>query len=340
MIAIYDRIKSFSSVARLSKHEQIVRGVLTSIEDQIVERGQMLPSINKMSSELGFARKTVDKAYGELKDRGLVESRNRRGFFVSTEAVEQTLKVALILYEFRPFQEVFYNVFRQAVGANVQVDTYFHHNNLAVFGDTIAKIAGRYGIYVVAPIVDKRVPAILDQLMEGRLLLVDRYVDMGAAVPHVIQEFQRSTYALLNGLEDRIKQYKRVEIFFRKDSESAYPPEILVACRRFCREQSIRLTVSERYLSGSLERNVLYLTVGDNDLWTLLEDCIDRNWKLGLDLGVLAHNESRIKKMVHGGVSTWSTDFSRMAEEAARFVMERFPEKITIPTVFIDRKSF
>ncbi len=340
MIAIYDRIKRFSSVARLSKHEQIVRGVLTSIEDQVVERGQMLPSINKMSSELGFARKTIDKAYGELKDRGLVESRNRRGFFVSTEAVEQTLKVAVVLYEFRPFQEVFYNVFRQAVGANVQVDTYFHHNNLAVFGDTITKIAGRYGLYLVAPIVHKQVIPILDQLMEGRLLLIDRYVNMGANVPHVIQEFQTSTYALLINLKDRIEKYKRIEIFFRKDGESAYPPEILVACRRFCREQKIRLRVSERYLSGSLERDVLYLTVGDNDLWTLLEDCIDQGWELGRELGVLSHNESRIKKIVHGGVSTWSTDFSRMAEEAARFVLERTPERVTIPTVFIDRESF
>ncbi len=327
-------------MARLSKHEQIVKGVLMSIEDQLVERGQMLPSINQMSNELGFARKTIDKAYSELKDRGLVESRNRRGFFVSTESVDQTVRVALIMYEFRPFQEVFYNVFRQSVGENVQVDTFFHHNNLSVFEDIIAKVTGRYGLYVVAPIVDRRVPKILSQLIDNRLLLIDRFVNLGEGRPHVIQEFEESTFAMLSSLLDRVAGYKRVEIFFRQDTEAAYPKEILSACRRFCTLNRIKLKIHDRYASGTLEKNVLYLTIGDNDLWSLLEDCIDRDFVLGEDIGVLSHNESRIKKIVHGGVSTWSTDFSKMAEVAARFVLERKPERVTIPTVFIDRNSF
>ncbi|MEL7160634.1 MAG: winged helix-turn-helix domain-containing protein [Bacteroidota bacterium] len=337
MVDIYQRIREFSGVARLSKHEQIVNGVLASIEDQLVERGQMLPSINRMSSELGFARKTVDKAYGELKDRGLVESRNRRGFFVSTEAVNQTVRVALVLYEFRPFQEMFYNVFRQSVGDNVQVDTFFHHNNLAVFEDIMSKVAGRYGLYVVAPVIHKRTSEILEQLINSRLLLIDRFVETRADVAHVIQEFETSTQRVLTSLLERIRGYSRIELFFRADA--AYPPGILSACRRFCREHRIKLRVRERYEPGTLELGVLYLTVGDGDLWSLLEDCIDRNYVLGTDLGVLSHNESRIKKIVHGGVSTWSTDFGRMAERAARFVLERNPERITIPTVFIDRNS-
>jgi DNA-binding transcriptional regulator YhcF (GntR family)/DNA-binding LacI/PurR family transcriptional regulator len=340
MVDIYNRIREFSSVARLSKHEQIVKGVLTSIEDHLVERGQMLPSINQMSTELGYARKTIDKAYGELKDRGLVESRNRRGFFVRTDSVDQTIRVALVLYEFRPFQEMFYNVFRQSVGENVQVDTFFHHNNLSVFEDIITKITGSYGLYIVAPIINQQVPIILGQLINNRLLLVDRFVDLGPDRPHVIQEFEESTFNMLSGLLERIRAYKRIEIFFRQDTETAYPLEILSACRRFCSRNGVKLKVHDRYVAGSLEREVLYLTIGDNDLWSLLEDCIDRGYELGKDLGILSHNESRIKKIVHGGISTWSTDFGQMAEEAARFVLERKPERTTIPTVFIDRGSF
>lgn len=321
----------------LSKHEQIVNGVLTSIEDHLVERGQMLPSINQMSSNLGFARKTIDRAYSELKGRGLVVSRNRKGFFVSTDAVGQTMRVALVLYEFRPFQEVFYNVFRQSVGENVQVDTFFHHNNLSVFEDIVSKVTGHYGLYVVAPVLDPRTPQILDQIISTRLLLVDRHVSTTKKVSHVIQEFNQSTFQVLTQLQDRIRKYRRVELFFRQ--EMAYPPEILAACQRFCREQDISLEVRDQYLHGSLETKVLYLTIGDADLWTLLEDCIDQGLVLGRDVGVLSHNESRIKKMIHGGVSTWSTDFGRMAELAADFVLNRKPEWITVPTVFIDRNS-
>ncbi|MEO0731988.1 MAG: GntR family transcriptional regulator [Bacteroidota bacterium] len=337
MVDIYERIREFSGVARLSKHEQIVNGVLASIEEQLVERGQMLPSINQMSSELGVARKTVDRAYGELKDRGLVESRNRRGFFVSTEAIHQTVRVALVLYEFRSFQEMFYNVFRQSVGDNVQMDTFFHHNNLSVFEDIMAKVAGRYGLYVVAPMIHERTPEILEQVLSSRLLIVDRCVMTKSEVSHVIQEFEASTREVLTGLLDRIRRYSRMELFFR--SGVAYPPGILSACQQFCKDHRIKLRLRERYEPGSVESGVLYLTVGDGDLWTLLEDCIDRGYVLGQDLGVLSHNESRIKKIVHGGVSTWSTDFGRMAERAARFVLEREPQRVTIPTVFIDRNS-
>jgi hypothetical protein len=324
-------------VPTLSKHQQIVNGVLTSIEDHLVERGQMLPSINQMSINLGFARKTIDRAYAELKDRGVVISLNRKGFFVNTEAVGQVIRVALVLYEFRPFQEVFYNVFRESVGENVQVDTFFHHNNLSVFEDIVTKITGHYGLYVIAPVIDARTPQILDQIINTRLLLVDRYVATKKKVSHVIQEFDQSTFEVLTQLQDRIRKYKRVELFFRKGM--AYPREILAACQRFSAEQKIAITVKDQYLPGSLDTNVLYLTIGDADLWSLLEDCIDQGLVLGRDVGVLSHNESRIKKMIHGGVSTWSTDFGQMAGLAADFVLNRIPERVTVPTIFIDRNS-
>ena len=337
MVEIYDKIRAFSEVAHLSKHEQIVNGLLTSIEDRVVERGQMLPSINQMSNELGFARKTIDRAYGELKDRGLVESRNRLGFFVRTEAVDQAVRVALVLYEFRPFQEMFYNVFRQSLGENVQVDTFFHHNNLSVFEDIMAKVAGRYGVYVVAPVVHERSARVLRQLTSNRLLLIDRRVNLPGGGPFAVQEFGQSTYRVLEQLEGRIRRYERTVLFFREDAD--YPPAIREACGKFFRERRLELVVEPSYAAASVRRGQLYLTIGDTDLWTLLEDVIERGWVLGRDVGVLSHNESRIKKIVHGGISTWSTDFGEMAELAARFVLERNPERTVVPTKLIDRGS-
>lgn len=337
MVEIYQRIREFAEVPQLSKHEQIVNGLIASIEDRVVERGQLLPSINQMAGELGFARKTIDRAYGELKYRGLVESRNRRGYFVSTEDVEQSIRVALILYEFRPFQEMFYNVFRSSLGERVQIDTFFHHNNINVFKDTVTNIAGRYGMYVIAPIVNEKVDKILRLLPENRLLLIDRFLPTRAAVAHVTQEFEQSTYHILCELKSTIKQYTRIVLFFRVATD--YPAGILTAFTRFCNELDIDLLVKEQYQPGSVEREVLYVTVGDSDLWTLLEDCIDQKLVLGKDVGILSHNESRIKRIVHGGVSTWSTDFSKMAERAAQYVLERAVLQETIPTVFIDRGS-
>ena len=338
MVELYERIREFSDVQRLSKHEQIVQGVLASIEDQVVERGQMLPSINKLSNELGCARKTVDKAYGVLKDRGLVESKNRRGYFVSTESVQQSIRVALVLYEFRPFHETFYNVFRQSVGEHVQVDTFFHHNNLTVFEDIVVKIAGSYGLYVVAPVVDERSPAILSSLIQNRLLLIDRMVEMPGSIPRVVQEFEQSTYSILSSLRDRIGKYERVVLFHR--AAAAGPMGIRRAVERFCAESKINCAVMDHYEPETVRERTLYLPIADSDLWSLLEDCIDRGWAPGREIGILSHNESKIKKIIQGGIATWSTDFGQMANRAARWVLERQPEQATIPTVFIDRNSF
>ncbi|MEL6356681.1 MAG: GntR family transcriptional regulator, partial [Bacteroidota bacterium] len=137
---------------------------------------------------------------------------------------------------------------------------------------------------------------------------------------------------------EKVIHYQCVVLFFREKTD--YPPGILRAFRRFCKEQRIPCKVLDHYEPGTVEKSCLYVTIGDSDLWTILEDCIDQALVLGQDVGILSHNESRIKRIVHGGISTWSTDFSRMAERAASFVLEREPTQETIPTVFIDRGSF
>ncbi|MEM7575121.1 MAG: GntR family transcriptional regulator [Bacteroidota bacterium] len=337
MVEIYTRIRGYAEVSSLSKHEQIVSGMIAAIEDGIVERGDLLPSINMLSGELGYARKTIDKAYGELKDRGLIEARNRKGFFVSTEDVEQVVRVALVLYEFRPFQEVFYNVFRASVGENVQVDTFFHHNDFEVFKDIVTKVAGRYGCYVVAPVIHAQSSKVLTQLTANRLLIIDRQLSASPLSCFVIQEFEATTYGIFSGLRERFQKYDQVVLFFRK--HTAYPAGILTGSLRFFKEHGIKYQILDAYQEGSLRKGNLYITVGDADLWSLLEDCIDLSYTLGEDVGVLSHNESRIKKMVHGGISTWSTDFSQMAERAAAFVLERGNMQEVVPTVFIDRGS-
>lgn len=78
----YRKIQELEEVPSFSKHEQLVRGIINAIEEKIVSQGSILPSVNKMEKELGFARKTIVEAYDELKERGLVESKNRLGYFV------------------------------------------------------------------------------------------------------------------------------------------------------------------------------------------------------------------------------------------------------------------
>lgn len=55
MITIFEKIPS------CSKHEQFVQGFINAIDERIISKGEVLPSINVLIKELGFARETVMK---------------------------------------------------------------------------------------------------------------------------------------------------------------------------------------------------------------------------------------------------------------------------------------
>ena len=80
-----------------SKHDQLVQGIINAIDEKIVVQGDALPSVNTMISEVGFARETIMKGYRELVSRGIVESKNRLGYFVANSNTNQELKVALLM---------------------------------------------------------------------------------------------------------------------------------------------------------------------------------------------------------------------------------------------------
>lgn len=60
-----------------TKHDQLVEGIINAINDKSLVPGDMLPSVNVMIKEVGFARETIVRGYKDLIGRGLIESRNR-----------------------------------------------------------------------------------------------------------------------------------------------------------------------------------------------------------------------------------------------------------------------
>jgi len=58
MATIFGKIKELESAILLSKHEQLINGILNSIDDKILVQGSVLPSVKIMSKELGFASET------------------------------------------------------------------------------------------------------------------------------------------------------------------------------------------------------------------------------------------------------------------------------------------
>ncbi|MEO0472250.1 MAG: substrate-binding domain-containing protein [Bacteroidota bacterium] len=336
-MSLLDKITALQSVNTLSKHEHLVNGITEAIDAKILSKGDQLPSINVMVKELGYARKTIVKAYEELKSRGIVESKQFKGYYILSEETHLKMKVALLLYAFHSFQETFYNTFRDHLGDNVQMDVFFHHNNPELFETILSNIEKRYGMYVIAPIQSPTVSARLKDFPPEKLLLVDRYLPLGPEYSYIAQEFEQNTFEKLGRLLPQIQKYEHLMLLFREDAD--YPEGIRKGFVKFLEKHGVEGSIREAYEVGTLQKGYAYLFISDNNLFLLVRDCLKENFTIGEDVGIISCNESLTKEIIASGLTTMSTDFVEMARKAAEFVNTRKPIQEIIPTRLIKRKS-
>ncbi len=320
-----------------TKKEKIVSAVSYCIQESDLRLGDILPSVNELSAQVGFSRETVVLAYKDLKERGIIDSKHGLGYFVANKELEIEQTVALVLYGFQTFQQDFYNSFRKTLGKKFKIDVFFHHNNSKIFESILSDINGNYGNYVVAPIQDNRFSKILDSFPTSKLILIDRYLHVSDTVSKITQEFEQSLLLVLHGLKTEIAKYKRLILFYKSSSD--YPKEIYSATQQFCREQKIDLIIKEEYELNELELGSLYFTVGDSDLWKILKDVKENNFHLGKDVGILSHNDSPVKEIIFDGITTFSTDFVEMGIKAANSILNQQYSNTIIPGKLIKRNS-
>jgi len=330
-------IKKLEEINSLSKHEQLVLGIIDAIDSGHLSVNDQLPSINTMVDEVGFARKTIVKAYEDLKGRGLVESKKTKGYFVVSNKTKVFLKIALIMYSFQRFQQEYYNALRNEFGDKVQIDVFFHHNNEEVFETVFMNIRAKYGMYVVAPIESESIKNLLKSLNPEKLIIVDRFLNIGNEYTYITQEFENSTYNNLIKLLPKIKKYRELILFFRNDLD--YPKGILTSYHKFLRDYDVKGKVIESYKSSAVKKDVLYLFISDADLWPLLKDCRNSDLRVGRDVGVLSFNDHVVKEIVFGGITTISANFSEMATLTANNLKRLKYTKSVVPTNLIDRES-
>ncbi len=335
--SLYQHIYDLQDIRSYSKHEVLVSGIINAINEKKLGRGDKLPSINEMVSELGYARKTIVKAYDALKDRGIIESKKLKGYYIASEETSQVLKVALILYAFHTFQEDFYNHFRKNLGERVQLDVFFHHNNETLLETILLDIDKKYGMYVIAPIPSASVAERLKNFPPEKLLLVDRYLDLGPGYSFITQEFTQTTYQKLTELLPDIQKYEQVTLFFRGDAD--YPEGIQEGFLRFVQNHQLNFDIQPRYEKGSLEKGRVYIFISDSNLFLLLKDAAEQGISVGQDIGIISHNDQVVKELLAGGITTISTDFQQMGELAAQAINARRAIQHQLSTKLMRRKS-
>lgn len=79
-------------------YEQIRAQVADRVDRGALQPGDRLPTVRRLADDLGVAANTVARAYRELEQAGVVETRGRSGTFVTGDQVARKAKEAAAAY--------------------------------------------------------------------------------------------------------------------------------------------------------------------------------------------------------------------------------------------------
>ena len=334
-VDVFAKIRELAEVPSFSKHDRLVQGIINAIDEKLIVQDDMLPSVNTMIKELHFSRETIVKGFRDLINRGIIESKNRLGYFVANGNTGQSLKVALLMYNLDSFEEQFYRNFRHELGKDVHLNVYFHHGNIEIFETILQQVKGKYGMYAVAPIPHPKTAALLDIIPRSKLFMFDRYEPLEGPFYHVTQEFERATYTALEELAPVIARFD--EMIFYHSPDSLDPKEIVPAFKKFLKNYKIKGRIIPEYKHGSIEKGKVCFTLDNFALWQMMKDCKTKGLRPGKDVGILSYNDEPAKEII--GITTVSTNFSEMGKRLGQAIMNREKVAETIPTLLARRNT-
>lgn len=75
----------------------------------------------------------------------------------------------------------------------------------------------------------------------------------------------------------------------------------------------------------------VYIVVRDNDLAGALNQANRQQLVPGRDIGIIAYNDTLLKAILAGGITTLSTDFTQMVKTIANLIEQRAIHPIENP---------
>jgi len=317
-----------------SKKSAIVDGILDAISHNALVQGDPLPSVNKMIERLGVARMTVVNALNILKEKGIVVSEDKIGFFIKDTNVKRELKVFLFLNGFHSYQEAIYDSIIEGInGQDITIDLYFHHCNPKIFKTIINENLGSYGLYVISGFDDAQVTSVLSKIPSKKLLQIIREPVL-EGVSSILQDFYSGLKKSLEMLKERLSKYQKFVLVFPQ--RKGHPEKIKAAFAEFCAENGIEYQIEKKVSRELISKGTAYWVIEDNDLIALIKIGEEMNLKLGHDLGILSYNETPMKEIIRNGISVVSVDFVKLGQSISRFIVNPRPTtEIYYPEVII-----
>lgn len=317
-----------------SKKAGIVDGILAAISAGAISKGDPLPSVNKMIQKLGVARMTVVNALNILKEKGIIISEEKVGFYVKDNNIKRELKVFLFLTGMYSYHETLYKHIVEGVNdPDITIDLFFHHCNPNIFKSVLLENLGSYGLYIITGFDDPLVRTILSRIPPQKLLQIIR-PPLLEDVSSISQDFYGELKKSLEKLKDRLTHYSKFVLIF--PLKKGHPEEIKSAFTEFCTENGIDCQIEKKVTRDLVLKGSAFWVIEDSDLISLIKMGDEMGLRIGNEIGILSYNETPMKEIIRDGITVISADFAKIGQSISRFIARPKPTKeIFIPDVII-----
>jgi DNA-binding transcriptional regulator YhcF (GntR family) len=322
-------------------YQQIKDSVLNAVEDKKLLIGESVPSINKICGEFELAPGTVIRAYNELREMGIISSKQGKGYFVAGTHIEKKTRIFLLFDRMNAFKEILYDSFRNEFNDDTEIQVFFHHYDSKRFEKLVRENLGKFSHYILMPHLNVRIQRIVQRFPEKRLIFIDNLPpDLHTNASAVFQDFYND---ICNALKDRLNEiakYKSVILSLSKNDFQFVPQEIQRGFVSFCKTHYLQHNIIQNITESNISRNDLYIIFDDSELLNTLKITQKKGWKLKDDIGIISFDETPMKELLAGGISVLSTDFELMGKTAAEMVKGNVSGQIANPFRLIYRNSF
>ncbi len=329
----------FTKNPSVPKYRQIIDAIQLKIKTGELRKGDRIPSLNMLCRQYSLSQDTVLTAYNELKSKGIITSQVGKGYFIQNETTDYKHKVLLVFDRLTAYKEELYDSFKQTLRKNGSEQIFFHHNNLKMFQTIIEGAIGDYSEYVIMPVDQPAAVPIIGKLPANKVYILDQgrkqYKDI---YPYVCQDFERDIYRILKQNSQLVDKYLRLILVIRH--QRSHFRDIATGFRDFCKQHPVDFEIVSDLNAFKINTQDAFVVVDDRDLEYLVLHTIEKQLVLGKDIGIVSYNEAPLKGIVASGITTVSTDFSRMGKSMAEMILEGNKEKIDNPFNLILRKSF
>jgi len=337
----YLKIIKIDEYSITPKYVQIYNSILRGIEEHLISKDDILPSVNDLSTGLEVSRNTIEKSYKELKKIGVVSAIAGKGYFIANTNFDQPNKVLLLFNKLSSHKKIIYDAFAETLANSAAIDFYIYDNNFNFFKKILADKSDTYTKLVIIPHFiekDETADKVINELPKDKLILMDKLVKgVTGDFSAVYEDFENDIYHALEQLLDKLSKYHTLKIIFPE--HSYYSVEILTGFVNFCTKYAFDYEVISVLKEEKLISGTVYINLMEADLVELIERTISEKLNVGQDIGVISYNETPIKNIILNGITTISTDFKLMGKKAAEIILSNTKEHLAIPFKVTQRNS-